>query len=109
MHVPRASADIYLAKTLPLATGKKVAIKEMNLSYQPRLHLIVDEILTLQESQHPNIINFLGSYLSRQVGSDEQLWIVMEYMDGSPLTDIIENKTMEEAQISRVCLEVRPT
>jgi protein-serine/threonine kinase len=103
VHVCRVSANIYLAKTLSLATSKKVVIKEMILSHQPRKDLVVNEILVMRESQHPNIVRFLESYL---VNSSE-LWIVMEYMDGGALSDILENNTMKEDQISRVCFEVR--
>jgi serine/threonine-protein kinase CLA4 len=91
---------VYVAKTL--ATGKKVAIKEMDLAHQQRKELIVNEILVMKESQHPNIVNFLDSYLVKQ-----DLWVVMEYMEGGALTDIIENNTLEEDQISCICLEVR--
>ena len=91
---------MYVAKTL--ATGKKVAIKEMDLSNQPRKELIVNEILVMKESQHPNIVNFLDSYLVR----NNELWVVMEFMEGGALTNIIENNTMEEEQISSICLEV---
>lgn len=92
---------MYVAKTL--ATGKKVAIKEMDLSHQPRKELIVNEILVMKESQHPNIVNFLESYLVK----NNELWVVMEYMEGGALTDIIENNTLEEDQISSICFEVR--
>jgi protein-serine/threonine kinase len=92
---------VYVAKTL--STGKKVAIKEMDLSHQPRKELIVNEILVMKESQHPNIVNFLESYLVK----NNELWVVMEYMEGGALTDIIENNTMEEDQISGISLEVR--
>ena len=91
---------MYVAKTL--ATGKKVAIKEMGLSHQPRKELIVNEILVMKESQHPNIVNFLDSYLVKS----NELWVVMEYMEGGALTDVIENNQLEEDQISSICLEV---
>ncbi|KAH6890934.1 STE/STE20/PAKA protein kinase [Coprinopsis sp. MPI-PUGE-AT-0042] len=94
-----ASGHVYVAKEL--ATGKKVAIKEMDLSHQPRKELIVNEILVMKESQHPNIVNFLESYLLKNT----ELWVVMEYMEGGALTDIIENNTLEEDQISSICLE----
>jgi len=86
-----------------LTTGKKVAIKEMDLAHQPRKELIVNEILVMKESQHPNIVNFLDSYLVKST----ELWVVMEYMEGGALTDIIENNTLEEDQISSISLEVR--
>lgn len=96
----RASGHVYVAKTL--ATGKKVAIKEMDLSQQPRKELIVNEIMVMKESQHPNIVNFLDSYLVK----NNELWVVMEYMEGGALTDIIENNALEEDQISSISFEV---
>ncbi|KIJ47177.1 hypothetical protein M422DRAFT_226349 [Sphaerobolus stellatus SS14] len=94
-----ASGHVYVAKTL--ATGKKVAIKQMDLAQQPRKELIVNEILVMKESQHPNIVNFLESYLVKQ----SDLWVVMEYMEGGALTDVIEANTLEEDQIASICLE----
>ncbi|KAI1790884.1 Pkinase-domain-containing protein [Ganoderma leucocontextum] len=94
-----ASGHVYVAKVH--ATGKKVAIKEMDLSNQPRKELIVNEILVMKESQHPNIVNFLDAYLVR----NNELWVVMEYMEGGALTDIIENNTLEEDQISSISFE----
>ena len=75
----------------------------MDLSNQPRKELIVNEILVMKESQHPNIVNFLDSYLVK----NNELWVVMEYMEGGALTDIIENNSMEEDQISSISMEVR--
>jgi len=98
----RASGHVYVAKTL--ADGKKVAIKEMDLAHQQRKELIVNEIMVMKESQHPNIVNFLESYLVKS----NELWVVMEYMEGGALTDIIENNTLEEDQISAICNEVGP-
>ena len=44
----------------------------------------------------------IDSYLVKS----NELWVVMEYMEGGALTDIIENNTLEEDQISSICLEV---
>ncbi|KAH9915306.1 kinase-like domain-containing protein [Fomitopsis serialis] len=99
MYERSASGHVYVAKTL--ATGKMVAIKEMDLSNQPRKELIVNEILVMKESQHPNIVNFLESYLVK----NNELWVVMEYMEGGALTDIIENNTLEEDQIASISFE----
>ncbi|GAA6005316.1 uncharacterized protein JCM10292_005379 [Rhodotorula paludigena] len=94
-----ASGSVFVAKVL--AGGSKVAIKQMDLSHQPRKELIVNEILVMKESQHPNIVNFLDSFL---VGGAE-LWVVMEFMEGGALTDIIDSNTLEENQISSICNE----
>lgn len=96
-----ASGSVYVAKVL--ATGAKVAIKQMDLSHQPRKELIVNEILVMKESQHANIVNYLDSFLVKGV----ELWVVMEFMEGGALTDVIDSNTLEEDQISSICNEVR--
>jgi serine/threonine-protein kinase CLA4 len=74
----------------------------MDLSHQPRKELIVNEILVMKESQHPNIVNYLDSFLVKS----NELWVVMEYMEGGALTDVIDNNTLEEDQIAAICFEV---
>lgn len=96
-----------VAKRLYKTYGGKsqVAIKQMDLRNQPRKELIVNEIIVMKESSHPNIVNFLDSFL--QEGNNE-LWVVMEFMEGGALTDVIENNPqITEAQISTICNEVR--
>ena len=114
-----ASGSVYVAKinenaVSPVARrlyktqgGKpQVAIKQMDLRNQPRKELIVNEIIVMKESSHPNIVNFLDSFL--QEGNNE-LWVVMEFMEGGALTDVIDNNPhITEAQISTICNEVSP-
>ncbi|KAI8982356.1 kinase-like domain-containing protein [Mycotypha africana] len=94
-----ASGSVYVA--LSLATNTKVAIKQMDLAHQPRKDLIVTEIMVMKESQHPNIVNYLDSFLL----NNADLWVIMEYMEGGALTDVIDNNTMTEQQIATVCHE----
>jgi len=93
-----ASGSVFVARNIK--NNQTVAVKQMQLKSQPRKELIVNEILVMRESQHPNIVNYLDSYLV-----DEELWVVMEYMDGGPLTDVIEKNTINETQIATICLE----
>jgi serine/threonine protein kinase len=56
----------------------------------------------MKESQHPNVVNFLEAFLVKNT----ELWVVMEYMEGGALTDVIENNKLAEDQIASICLEV---
>ncbi|KAJ3177738.1 Protein kinase [Geranomyces variabilis] len=93
-----ASGSVFVARNN--TTNAIVAIKQMDLANQPRKELIVNEILVMKESQHPNIVNYLDSFLVKG-----ELWVIMEYMEGGPLTDIIDGNTMNEAQIAAICCE----
>ncbi|KAI0010352.1 kinase-like domain-containing protein [Xylariaceae sp. FL0662B] len=81
-------------------SNRLVAIKQMNLEQQPKKDLIINEILVMKESSHPNIVNFIDSYLC---GGD--LWVIMEFMEGGSLTDVVTFNIMTEGQIASVCRE----
>ena len=94
-----ASGGVFTA--YEVGSNKCVAIKQMNLEQQPKKDLIVNEILVMKESKHRNIVNFMDSFLVRG-----DLWVVMEYMEGGSLTDVVTFNIMSEGQIAAVCREV---
>ncbi|WPK23199.1 hypothetical protein PUMCH_000427 [Australozyma saopauloensis] len=93
-----ASGGVYIARSV--LTDGVVAIKQMNLEEQPKKELIINEILVMKDSKHPNIVNFIDSYLLKG-----ELWVVMEYMEGGSLTEIVTHSVMTEGQIGAVCRE----
>ncbi|KAJ2508555.1 hypothetical protein H4217_008526, partial [Coemansia sp. RSA 1939] len=93
-----ASGGVFTAQ--PVGSPNIVAIKQMNLNKQPKKDLIINEILVMRESKHKNIVNFIDSFMHRG-----DLWVVMEYMEGGSLTDVVTNNLMTEGQIATVCRE----
>jgi serine/threonine protein kinase len=85
--------------------NKTVAIKQMNLAAQQKnLKLLLTEIDIMKNSNHKNIVHYFDSY----VVDDRFLWVVMEYMSGGCLTDILEQfdtLQMTEQMIAHVCQE----
>ncbi|CDS09342.1 hypothetical protein LRAMOSA10702 [Lichtheimia ramosa] len=93
-----ASGGVYTAQSVD--TNISVAIKQMNLAQQPKKELIINEILVMREARNENIVNFIDSFLVTG-----ELWVVMEYMEGGSLTDVVTTNMMTESQIATVCRE----
>ncbi|TPX77412.1 hypothetical protein CcCBS67573_g01299 [Chytriomyces confervae] len=96
-----ASAKVYLCRAVTEPNEPFVAIKHMDLRFQPRKELVVNEIQIMKRcgSLHPNVLGYMDSFL---VGSF--LWLVLEYVEGGTLTDLLPFQ-LTEAQIARIALE----
>jgi len=93
-----ASGTVFTA--VDTVTGKTVAIKQMNLQQQPKKELIINEIIVMRENQQENIVNYVDSLLV-----SEELWVVMEYLAGGSLTEVVTETILNEGQIAAVCKE----
>uniref|UniRef100_A0A4X2KCV4 non-specific serine/threonine protein kinase n=2 Tax=Vombatus ursinus TaxID=29139 RepID=A0A4X2KCV4_VOMUR len=90
---------VYLATEKP--TGKQVAVKKMDLRKQQRRELLFNEVVIMRDYHHDNVVDMYNSYL---VG--DELWVVMEFLEGGALTEIVTHMRMNEEQIATVCLSV---
>lgn len=118
-----ASGAVFRAST---EDGQKVAIKSMPLAKQQRPHLVLSELMVLRAASHPNVVRFVAAHLTSQPGAEDPsetakkapiamgpldgreawcLWVVMEYMDGGALTEIIDAHELSEPQMAYVCRE----
>ncbi|KAF2977394.1 hypothetical protein EK904_006492 [Melospiza melodia maxima] len=89
--------------TVYKATDPATGDVKMPLRRRSRKELLVNEIQIMKENRHPNIVNYIDSYLV-----NEDLWLVMEYVDGGTLTSVLVRVLMEEgmiAAISKECLK----
>jgi hypothetical protein len=83
-------------------TGQKVAIKKMALNDES-MELLVTEISIMKTSRHPNIVQYIDSYVVR-----DQIWVVMEFMGHGCLTEILDQFEfiqMTEEQMAYCALE----
>lgn len=92
-----------LAAELGIDRDRQVAIKRMVLSAQPKKELLVTEIEVMRSMNHPNIINYIESFLVTPPNSEDELWVVMEYLDGGSLTNIVTETILREAQVAAIC------
>ena len=96
-----AAGEVFVATNSK--TGELVAIKKMPITAE-NIKLLCTEIEIMRDSTHPNIVGYIESFIV----DDNQLWVVMEYMDGGCLTDILDQfdtLKLSEEQIAFICLE----
>ncbi|XP_033030352.1 mitogen-activated protein kinase kinase kinase kinase 2 isoform X2 [Lacerta agilis] len=91
--------DVYKARDTE--TGELAAIKIVKLDPGDDIGSIQQEITTLRDCRHPNVVAYFGSYLR-----NERLWICMEYCGGGSLQEIYHTTgPLSEKQIAYVCRE----
>jgi p21-activated kinase 1 len=96
-----ASATVYIGNKVGGSLDEFIAIKQMDLEKQSKKDLILNEIQVMKQYKHKNIVNFIDGYFW-----DDKLWVIMEYVSGGTLTDVLVNSYMNEDEISVVCREV---
>ncbi|KAM7503983.1 hypothetical protein LguiB_002887 [Lonicera macranthoides] len=87
--------DVY--KAFDSELNKEVAIKVIDLEEsEDEIEDIQKEIAVLQQCRSPYITEYYGSYLHQT-----KLWIIMEYMAGGSVADLIQpNQPLDEMSIA---------
>jgi len=93
-----SSGSVYVGTRVD--TREKVAIKATSTSDKTNMKALENEIAMMRLNQHPAIIRYIGSYFC-----GHELWIVMEYMAGGSLTELLSYQCLTEPQIAAVCKE----
>ncbi|RNA40272.1 serine threonine- kinase PAK 1-like isoform X2 [Brachionus plicatilis] len=93
-----AAGEVYRA--INKQTNLQVAIKRMLLEKQQRKDLIITEIQVMKDMNFKSIVNYIECFLY-----ERELWIVMEYLEGGALTDIVLETVMDEGQMATVTKE----
>ncbi|XP_055720531.1 serine/threonine-protein kinase PAK 6-like isoform X2 [Salvelinus fontinalis] len=79
-------------------SGRQVAVKMMDLRRQQRRELLFNEVVIMRDYQHRNVVEMFKSALV-----EEELWVIMEYIEGGALTNIVSETRLSEEQIATVC------
>ncbi|TGZ55227.1 hypothetical protein CRM22_010422 [Opisthorchis felineus] len=95
--------------TVSLAVNREnnqlVAIKVMQLSKQQKRDFLVSELKVLRGLHHKNIVNYLDSFLRPKA---DELWVIMEYLDGGALTTVVMETIMDVptmAAVTKECIQ----
>ncbi|KAF7261872.1 hypothetical protein EG68_00738 [Paragonimus skrjabini miyazakii] len=89
-------------KALRLKTKELAAVKIIKIDAKDDVRAILQEIQTLRDCRHNNIVQFFGSYFR-----NNKLWICMEFCGGFSMQDIYTNirRPVEENCIAFVTRE----
>jgi len=92
----------FVFKGLDEQTGKLVAIKTVDLRDTIEdLEIIQQEIAFMTQLDSPYVTQYHGSYV---VGNE--LWIIMEYLGGGSVYDVIIHETLKERYAASVAKQV---
>lgn len=80
---------------------KEVAIKIIPYNKNGQVLPIQNEIYMMKTTTHTNVVEYIDCYIV-----DDQLWVVMECLQGGSLTEVISATQLTEPQIAVICKEV---
>lgn len=79
-----SSGNVYLANDK--RERRRVAIKRIDLKRARRRELLLNELLVLRHFKHEHMMALYAAHVR-----NDELWLVLEYLDAGTLTDIIQS------------------
>ncbi|CAB1342610.1 unnamed protein product, partial [Coregonus sp. 'balchen'] len=79
-------------------SGRQVAVKMMDVRKQQRRELLFNEVVIMRDYRHSSVVEMYRSALV-----EEELWVIMEYLQGGALTNVVSETRLNEEQIATVC------
>jgi len=94
--------SVFLAKNKNATSHDKqmVAVKKMPHKTLRQKRMNLNEIGFLKYCDHPNIVKLLCSFLK-----NDELWLIMELMEGGTLREAVANFSFCESKIAYICKE----
>ncbi|KAF2070357.1 hypothetical protein CYY_008328 [Polysphondylium violaceum] len=80
----------------------EMALKKMDHKSEKNRRNNLNEIAILRYLKHPNIVSFINAYEK----NDEEIWMVMEYMDCGTIKEAISNFTFTEKYVGYITKQI---
>ena len=87
--------SVYRGKT---SRGKDVAIKVVQMNSEHISPELANELLILKSHRHRNMVAYIDSFIS-----DGSLWLMMEFVDGLSVSELVENYRLKDYIMSKIC------
>ncbi len=86
-------------------TGARVTVKRLSTPLQPGCTRPDRETAVLSQLDHPQIPRFVEAFVETWRMSD-YLYLVLEYVDGEPLADVLERKRFEQSEVDALIADL---
>lgn len=94
----RGAVTVYIAREQKANSSVLINKRSLTRDLEESIHR---DISVLKSLQHPNIIRYINSLLF-----DQSVWLVLEYMDGPSLYELVQANSMAETEVAVVSREV---
>lgn len=89
-----------------MKTKQLVAVKKVNNKTAKEFKTNTNELRLLKRCQHKNVVQLLEAY---NLIEGQEIWAIMEFMEGGSLNKAIQRVTLQEKQIAYIVKGVRIT